>query len=79
MPCPLTGPKIFCAGPNFFSQPKIYLHILPVKTFFARQKDDLHSVKFLGCLKRFGLAQSIFGPVEGQGINHTNIKFFTDN
>ena len=22
MPCPLTGPKMFCAGPNFLSQPK---------------------------------------------------------
>ena len=31
MPCPFTGPKMFCAGPNFF----------------ARQKDDLHSVKLV--------------------------------
>ena len=23
MPCPFTGPKMFCAGPNFLSQPKI--------------------------------------------------------
>ena len=22
MPCPSTGPKMFCAGPNFLSQPK---------------------------------------------------------
>jgi hypothetical protein len=22
MPCPFTGPKMFCAGPNFLSQPK---------------------------------------------------------
>ena len=22
MPCPFTGPKMFCAGPNFWSQPK---------------------------------------------------------
>jgi 2-keto-4-pentenoate hydratase/2-oxohepta-3-ene-1,7-dioic acid hydratase in catechol pathway len=22
MPCPFTGPKIFCAGPNFLNQPK---------------------------------------------------------
>jgi hypothetical protein len=22
MPCPFIGPKIFCAGPNFLSQPK---------------------------------------------------------
>ena len=22
MPCPFTGPKMFCAGPNFLSKPK---------------------------------------------------------
>ena len=22
MPCPFTGPKMFCAGPNFLSQPQ---------------------------------------------------------
>ena len=22
MPCPFTGPKMFCAGPNFLTQPK---------------------------------------------------------
>ena len=22
MPCPVTGPKVFCAGSNFLSQPK---------------------------------------------------------
>ena len=22
MPCPFTGPKMFCAGPNILSQPK---------------------------------------------------------
>jgi len=22
MPCPFTGPKMFCASPNFLSQPK---------------------------------------------------------
>ena len=54
------------------------------QTFYARQKDDLHSVKlfffagtkdfenavkFLGWLKKFGLPQNILGPVKGQGIN----------
>ena len=50
------------------------------QTFCARQKDDLHSVKlffeealnavkFLGWLKKIGLAQNILGPVKGQGIN----------
>ena len=38
------------------------------QTFCARQKDYLHSVKFLGWLKKFGQAQNILGPVKGQGI-----------
>ena len=53
MPCPFTGPKKFWAAPNFF----------------ARQKDDLHSVKFLGRHKIFGPAQKNLGPVKGQGIS----------
>ena len=28
MPCPFTGPKIFCAGPNFLSQPQKFIYIL---------------------------------------------------
>ena len=57
MPCPFTGPKIFCA------RPKMYLHTVAV-TFFATQKDDLHSVKLV-----FVPAQTFLGPVKGQGIN----------
>ena len=78
MPCPFTGPKMFCAVPNFLCQSK--------NLFCARQKDGLHSVKlcwhknfeeelnavkFLVWLKKFGLTQNILGPVKGQGIeNH---------
>ena len=43
MPCPFTGPKIVCAGPNFFCQNKIDLHIGPVTNliiFCARKQDD---------------------------------------
>ena len=48
MPCPLTGPKMFWAGPNFFvpDQKSIYI-LCQSQRFFARQKDDLHSVKLV--------------------------------
>ena len=32
-------------------------------------EEALNAVKFLGLLKKFGLAQNILGPVKGQGIN----------
>ena len=32
-------------------------------------EEPLNAVKFLGCLKNFGLAQNILGPVKGQGIS----------
>ena len=47
MPCPLTGPKMFCAGPNFLSQPKNLFTYCASQRFCARQKDDLHSVKLV--------------------------------
>ena len=65
-------------------QKSIYI-LWQSQTFCARQKDDLHSVKliagtkgfeealnvvkFLGWLKKLGLAQNILGPVKGQGIS----------
>ena len=32
-------------------------------------EEALNAVKFLGWLKKFGLAQNILGPVKGQGIS----------
>jgi hypothetical protein len=29
MPCPFTGPKMFCAGPNLLSQPKNLTAFMP--------------------------------------------------
>ena len=52
MPCPFTGPKMFCAGPNFLSQPQKIIYIwCQSQTFCARQKDDLHSVKLFFCAR----------------------------
>ena len=81
MPCPFTGPKMFCANPNFLCQTKkLITYCGSHKHFVPDKKDDLHSVKlvfvlavfeealnavkFLGWLKKFGLAQNILGPVK---------------
>ena len=48
MPCPFTGPKMFCAGPNFLSQPK------NLTAFSA-------SSKTFGPMQKCGLAQNILG------------------
>ena len=41
LPCPFTGPKMFCASPNFLCRTKNLF------TYCARTKDDLHSVKLV--------------------------------
>ena len=82
MPCPFTGPNMFCASPNFLCRTKKWFTYCAMQsqTFCARQKDDFHSVKlvfvpalnavkFLGWLKKFGTGQNIFQPVKGQGIS----------
>ena len=37
MPCPFTSPKMFCAGPNFLSQPE-NLTTLPLQKLLCRHK-----------------------------------------
>ena len=84
MPCPFTGPKMFCASPNFLSQPKnLTAFSASSKTFVLAQKPILlnanhifvwHKMpqyvnRFLGWLKKFGPAQDILGPVKRQGIS----------
>jgi hypothetical protein len=42
MSCPFTGPKMFCAGPNFLSQPKnLTAYSASSKTFVLAQKTIL--------------------------------------
>jgi hypothetical protein len=42
MPCPSTGPKMFCASPNFLGQCKnIFVFSASSKTFVAAQKTNL--------------------------------------
>ena len=84
MPCPFTGPKMFCAGPNFLSQPKnLTAFSASSKTFVPAQKPILLNANHLFvwhkmfvtatiCKYIFGLAQKFLGPVKGQGITLPN-------
>ena len=75
MPCPFTGPKIFCAGPNFLSQPKnLTAFSASLKTFVPAQKLILLNTNHLFvwhkmfvtatiCKQIFGLAQKN-GPAQ---------------
>ena len=48
MPCPFTGPKMFCAGPNFLSQPKnLTAFNASSKTFVPAQKPILLNANYL--------------------------------
>ena len=48
MPCPFTGPKMFCAGPNFLSQPKnLTAFSASSKTFELAQKPILLNANHL--------------------------------
>ena len=83
MPCPFTGPKMFCAGKNLipFSASS--------KTFVPAQKQNLlngnhllvwHKMFGTGtkCISIFGLAQNILKPVKGQGIgSRRQLKYGT--
>ena len=84
MPCPFTGPKLFCAGSNVLSQPKnLTAFSASSKTFVPAQKPILlnanhlfvwhkkfvSATKFLVWHKKIGPAQNMLGPVKGQGIS----------
>ena len=48
MPCPFTGPKMFCAGPNFLSQAKhLTAFSASSKTFVPVQKTILLNANHL--------------------------------
>ena len=62
---------ILCHSQAFFAAPKDDLHsvnlvFVPAQKFFKRHQMQLN---FLNWLKKFGPAQNILGPVEGQGKN----------
>ena len=76
MPCPFTGPKMFCAGPNFLSQPQnLTAFSASLKTFVPVQKTILLNANHLFVWhKKFGPAQNILGPVKGQGISDFYVR-----
>jgi len=48
MPCPFTGPEMFCSGPNFLSQPKnLTAFSASTKTFVPGQKTILLNANHL--------------------------------
>ena len=50
MPCPFTGHKMFCVGPNFLCRTKnSFTYCASHKHFVPDKKDDLHSVKVGFC------------------------------
>ena len=71
MPCPFTGSKMFCSGPNLLSQPKnLTAFSASSKTFVSAQKTILLNANYLIvwhkifatttiCKSIFGLAQKI--------------------
>ena len=72
MPCPFTGPKMFCAGPNVLSQSKnlIAFSASSKTCVLAQKQHSLNANHHFVWHKTFGPAQNILGPVKGQGINH---------
>ena len=87
MPCPFTSPKMFCAGPNFLSQPQnLNAFSASSKTFVLAQKPILLNAnhqyvnKCLVWHKKFGPAKNILGPVKGQGIRlHNGFRSFLNS
>ena len=50
MPCPFTGHKMFCAGPNFCARPKIYLRIVAVTNILCQTKRWFAFSKIVFCV-----------------------------
>ena len=90
MLCPFTGPKMFCAGPNFLSRPK---NLTAFECLFKNQFYWMQIIFWSGtkCFwltqyvnkvlvwlwhKKFGPAQNILGPVKRQGISLLTGKSF---
>ena len=79
LPCPSTGPQMFCAGPNILGQTKNWIlgpskkFCTGTKTEFTLWKSSFGLVQkvvnqFLVWHKIFGPAQNVLGHVKEQGI-----------
>jgi hypothetical protein len=78
-----AGPNFLCQTKNLFTYCGRHKHFVPDKKMICIHKnwfcagtkvfeEALNAVKFLGWLKKFGLAQNILGLVKGQGIRLPN-------
>ena len=79
--------QIFCVRPKLYLHIVLVTNILcQTKRWFAFSKigfcagtkvfeEALNAVKFLGWLKKFGLAQNILGPVKGQAKSLVLYRF----
>ena len=72
MPCPFTGRKMFCAGPNFLSQPKnLSAFCASSKTFASAQRPILLNANHLFVWQKMFVAGTIckliFGPTQKTG------------
>jgi hypothetical protein len=60
MSCPFTGPKMFCAGPNFLSQSKTFTAFsASSKTFVPAQKPILLNAIHLFVLHKMFVTATI--------------------
>ena len=91
MPCPFTGPKMFCAVPNFLSQRKnLTAFSASSKTFLPVQKLTLLNannffvwhkmfVTATICKEIFGVAQKIWSSPKFFGTWLTNLESNSQN
>ena len=73
-----AGPNILCQTKTLFTYCGSHKYFVPDSKigFCAITKgfeEELNAVKFLGWLKKFGMAQNILGPVKGQGISNHKV------
>ena len=61
MPCPFTGPNMFCACPNFLSHSIIWLHLVPLQNLLCRHKNQFYGMQiiFLSVTKCLWLPQYV--------------------
>ena len=80
MPCSFTGPKIFCAGPNFWSQPiNLTAFSASSKNFVPAQKPILLNANHLFIWHKMFVTVTIQGPPTQIDTFQTNIFSWLDD
>ena len=68
MPCPSTGLKNFCAGPNVLGQTKKCIVFSATPILLCLDKNIIYEMEIIFWSATNFFALNILGPVEGQGI-----------